>query len=128
MHVGERHDVGGDGAVVGLFGAWSGEGAWDEEAGGWVGRRWRTVRMERTAVVAGGAELVSMIVLVWRVVIVEITNLRQMEGLRGGCSTLTTAIESFAPLHFATDQMPLRVRSTSLTVPDWSQARGLRDR
>lgn len=59
MDVAQGHDVGGDGRFIALLGTGGGEGAWNEQPGGGVGFRWRLVRVERTAVILGGSELVS---------------------------------------------------------------------
>lgn len=57
--VGEDHEVGRDGAGVGLFQTREGEGARDELARGRVGAGWGLVRVERAAVVARWAVLVA---------------------------------------------------------------------
>ena len=59
VDVGEGHDVGFDGGEVCLLEAWEGEGTRDELARGRIGGFGRLVRVERTAVVLGRAELVS---------------------------------------------------------------------
>jgi hypothetical protein len=59
VNVGEGHDVGFDGREVGLFKAWKGEGTRNELSRSRVGGFGRLVRVERTAVVLGRAELVS---------------------------------------------------------------------
>lgn len=51
VRVGEDHEVGSDGAVVGLLEAGEREGAWDEFPGGGVGGRWGLVRVQGAAVV-----------------------------------------------------------------------------
>ncbi len=64
MLVAKGHEVGGDGGVVGVDHSGRGEGARDEFARGWVGGVRRLVWVEGTAVVFGGAELISEPMLV----------------------------------------------------------------
>ena len=57
--VGHRHEVGGEGGVVGLLETREGERAWDVLARGRVGGRGWLMRVEGAAGVFGRAELVS---------------------------------------------------------------------
>jgi hypothetical protein len=57
--VGQRHDVGGDGALVGLLKTREREGTRLEKTRGGVGHGGRLMRMQRAAVVLGRAVLVS---------------------------------------------------------------------
>ena len=59
VHVGEGHEVGGDGGVVGLFEAGEVEGARDEVTRDGVGGGRGLDGVERAALVLGGVELVS---------------------------------------------------------------------
>jgi hypothetical protein len=57
--VGEGEEIGGDGALVGLFEPRQSEGSRLEETRCRVRHRWRLVRMKRTTIVLGRAKLVS---------------------------------------------------------------------